>query len=189
MRVTGGSLGGRKLVSPEDGRVRPTSDRARQAIFNILEHREFGLNFAIADAAVVDLFAGTGAMGIEALSRGARFCLMVDDDADSRALARENVEALALTGATKIWRRDATQLGPLGPGSGGPFNLAFLDPPYGKGLIAPTLASLRDGGWLAEGALIVAETDIAEVLEAPGFTEIDARDYGKARVRFLTAAE
>ena len=189
MRITGGTLGGRRLIAPDDARVRPTSDRTRQAIFNILRHKDFGIGFALDGAAVVDLFAGTGALGIEAISQGARWCLFVDDSADSRALQRENVEALGLTGATRIWRRDATALGPMGPAAGGPFNLVFLDPPYRKNLIPPALASLKDGGWLAPNALIVAETDAAEVLETPGFTLLDDRDYGETRLRFLTAAE
>src|ERR1700756_4573506 len=108
MRVVGGKLGGRTLVAPGDDRVRPTSDKIRQAAFNILAHRDFGIGFSLENIAVADLFAGTGALGIEALSRGARFCLFVDDNAESRALIRENVEALSLTGVTKIWRRDAT---------------------------------------------------------------------------------
>ena len=189
MRVTGGTLRGRNLAAPKDMRVRPTSDRARQAIFNILEHRDFGMNFSLENIAVADLFAGTGALGIEALSRGARFCLFVDDDADSRALQRENVEALGLTGVTKIWRRDATDLGPLGAGAGGPFGLVFLDPPYNKNLIPPALKSLKDGGWLAKGALLVAETSKGEALDAPGFTVLDERDYGDTDVRFLAPAE
>ena len=187
MRITGGTLRGRNLAAPRDQRVRPTADRTRQALFNILEHRDFGMGFTLENAAVADLFAGTGALGIEALSRGARFCLLVDDDADSRALQRENVEAFGLTGATKIWRRDATDLGPLNTGSGGPFGLVFLDPPYHKNLIPPALKSLKDGGWLAEDALLVAETSQGEPLDAPGFTLLDERDYGDTRVRFLTA--
>src|ERR1700761_622677 len=162
MRITAGTFRGRNLAAPRDRRVRPTSDRARQAIFNILEHRDFDIGFTLENIAVADLFAGTGALGIEALSRGARFCLFVDDDADSRALQRENVEALGLTGVTKIWRRDATDLGPLGTGSGGPFDLVFLDPPYHKNLIPPALKSLKDGGWLAKKALGVAESDAKE---------------------------
>src|SRR5580704_12547858 len=158
MRITGGTLRGRPLAAPRDMRVRPTADRTRQALFNILEHRDFGMEFTLEGVAVADLFAGTGALGIEALSRGARFCLLVDDDADARALQRENVEALGLTGVTKIWRRDATDLGPLGTGSGGPFDLVFLDPPYRKNLIAPALKSLREGGWLSSNALLVVET-------------------------------
>ncbi len=186
MRVTGGTFRGRNLAAPQDMRVRPTSDRARQAIFNILEHRDFGIGFSLDGIAVADLFAGTGALGIEALSRGARFSLFVDEDADSRALQRENVEALGLTGATKIWRRDATDLGPINTGSGGPFGLVFLDPPYNKNLIPPALKSLKDGGWLAPDALLVAETNASEAVDAPGFTLLDERDYGETRLRFLT---
>jgi 16S rRNA (guanine966-N2)-methyltransferase len=189
MRVTGGKLGGRRLIAPDDARVRPTSDRTRQAIFNILEHRDFNIGFTVENAAVVDLFAGTGALGIEALSRGARFCLLVDESADSRALQRENVEALGLTGVTKIWRRDATDLGPLGAGAGGPFDLVFLDPPYHKNLIAPALKSLREGGWLAQQALLVAETSKGEFFEADGFERLDIRDYGETEIAFLTPAK
>jgi 16S rRNA (guanine966-N2)-methyltransferase len=151
MRVTGGRLGGRALVAPDDARVRPTSDKVRQAMFNILEHNDFGMGFAIEGARVADLFAGTGALGIEALSRGAVFATLIDDDADSRALIRRNVEALGLTGVTKIWRRDATALGKAND----TYELVFIDPPYRKNLVAPTLASLREGGWLSERALVV----------------------------------
>ena len=189
MRVTGGIYGGRRLVAPDDARVRPTSDRTRQAIFNMLRHKDFGIGFALEGAAVLDLFAGTGALGIEAISQGARWCLLVDDSADSRALQRENVEALGLTGATRIWRRDATDLGPIGPSAGGPFNLVFLDPPYRKDLIPKALKSLKDGGWLADKALLVAESDAGEEIDLAGFTLIDERDYGETRLRFLTASE
>src|SRR3954469_584806 len=185
MRITGGIYGGRRLVTPDDDRVRPTSDRTRQAIFNMLQHKDFGIGFELEDAVVIDLFAGTGALGIEALSQGARWCLMVDDNADSRALQRENVETLNLTGATRIWKRDATDLGPLGPAAGGPFNLVFLDPPYRKGLPAKALQSLKDGGWLTADALLVVETDVTEPLDSPGYRVIEDRDYGDTRVRFL----
>jgi 16S rRNA (guanine966-N2)-methyltransferase len=188
MRITGGTFRGRLLAAPRDTSVRPTSDRTRQAIFNMLRHKDFGISFSLGGAAVADLFAGTGALGIEALSHGARWCLLVDDNADSRALQRENVEALNLTGATRIWRRDATDLGPLSPSAGGPFNLVFLDPPYCKGLIPRALKSLTDGGWLADKALLVVETDAMEPLDAPDFTLIEDRDYGETRVRFLTLA-
>ncbi|HEY2010411.1 MAG TPA: 16S rRNA (guanine(966)-N(2))-methyltransferase RsmD [Rhizomicrobium sp.] len=188
MRVTGGIYGGRQLVSPRDMSVRPTSDRTRQAIFNILMHKDFGIGFALEGAAVLDLFAGTGALGIEALSHGARWCLFVDDSADSRALQRENVEALNLTGATRIWRRDATDLGPIGPSANGPFNLVFLDPPYRREMTLKALASLKAGGWLLPNALVVAETDAKEPLDAPGYEMLDERDYGETRVRFLTLA-
>ena len=185
MRVTGGTFRGRLLTGPRDMRVRPTSDRTRQAIFNMLLHKDFGIGFALPGARVLDLFAGTGALGIEAISHGATWCLLVDDNADSRALQRENVEALNLTGATRIWRRDATDLGVMSPTAGGPFNLVFLDPPYRKGLIPKALKSLKDG-WLAPGALLVAETEAMEPLEAPGYRLVDDRDYGETRVRFLT---
>ena len=186
MRITGGNLGGRQLIAPTDTRVRPTSDKTRQAVFNVLRHKDFGVGFTLHNAAVIDLFAGTGALGIEALSQGARYCLFVDDDADSRALQRENIETLGLTGATKIWRRDATSLGPINTGSGGPFELAFLDPPYRKGLVSPALASLRDGGWLAPGALAVVETSQGETFAYDGFTQIDIRNYGETEITFLT---
>ena len=169
--------------------MRPTSDRTRQALFNILRHKDFDMGFTLEGAAVLDLFAGTGALGIEALSQGARWCLLVDDSADSRAIQRENVEALGLTGATRLWRRDATDLGPSGPSAGGPFNLVFLDPPYRKELVPKALASLKDGGWLADNALLVAESNASEVIEMPGYTLLDERDYGETRLRFLTPAE
>jgi len=186
MRVTGGKLGGRQLAAPRDLSVRPTSDRTRQAIFNILRHKDFGIGFSLESATVLDLFAGTGALGIEALSQGARWCLLVDDSADSRAIQRENIEALGLTGATRIWRRDACDLGPLGPSAGGPFNLVFLDPPYRKDLIPKALKSLKDGAWLADKALLVAESDAGEEIDLSGFTLLDERDYGETRMRFLT---
>ena len=188
MRITGGTFGGRTLVAPRDNRVRPTSDKVRQAIFNILLHNDLGAGFTPEGARVADLFAGTGALGIEALSHGAAFCLFVDDAAESRALIRENVEALALTGASKIWRRDATKLGPMGVGAGGPFELFFLDPPYRKGLIALALASLREGGWLADGAILVAEmAEDEHIPPTDGFHRLDERIYGDTRVLFLGA--
>lgn len=186
MRVTGGKLGGRRLIAPPDRKVRPTSDRTRQAIFNILEHHDFGVEFGLKDAKVADLFSGTGALGIEALSRGARFCLFVDVSAESRALVRQNVEALGLTGVTKIWRRDATDLGPLSAGAGGPFDLVFFDPPYRQDLIAPALKSLRAGGWLTKQALLVTETAKGESFDTDGFTQLDRRDYGDTDVAFIS---
>jgi 16S rRNA (guanine966-N2)-methyltransferase len=186
MRVSGGNLGGRRLVAPDDVRVRPTSDKTRQAIFNILAHKDFGIGFSLEGIAVADLFAGTGALGIEALSRGAKFCLFVDDHATSRALIRENVEALGLTGVTKIWRRDATDLGPLGAGAGGPFELVFLDPPYRKNLIPLALKSLREGGWLTDKALLMVETSKGEDIATKGFESLDRRDYSETEIHFLT---
>jgi len=178
---------GRALVAPADARVRPTSDKVRQAVFNILNHNEFGIGFSLQGARVIDLFAGTGALGIEALSHGAALALLIDDAAESRALIRTNVEALGLTGATRIWRRDATKLGPMAAGSGGPFELAFLDPPYRQGLAAGALVALKDGGWLSPNALVVAETaEDEDVPSTDGFALADERSYGDTRVWFFT---
>jgi len=181
MRIVGGRFRGRALAAPRDKSIRPTADRARESLFNILDHR-YADN--LEGAAVLDLFAGTGALGLEALSRGARSCLFVEEAAAARALIRDNVEALGLTGATRIFRRDATKLGEAG--TRGPFGLVFLDPPYGKGLGEKALASARDGGWLAEGALCVWE-DAAEAPADPpeGFESLDVRRYGAGRLAFL----
>jgi len=188
VRITGGRLRGRALAGPGDARVRPTSDKVRQAIFNILAHNDFGIGFGLDGVRAADIFAGTGALGIEALSRGARFALFVEDDAESRALIRRNVETLDLTGATKIWRRDATDLGPLPAGSGGPFGLAFLDPPYRKGLPVAALSALKGGGWLGADALVVVETALDEdVPSTDGYALLDSRAYGDTRVSFLRA--
>ena len=184
MRIVGGTLKGSRLAAPASDRVRPTSDRTREAVFNILTHGIDG--FDIEGARVLDLFAGTGALGLEALSRGARSCLFVDDHAESRALIRRNVETLALTGVTRIFRRDATRLGPAE--RMGPFDLVFADPPYGKGLAERALASAQEGGWLAPGAVVVVEESAEAELSAPeGFAEIDRRRYGDTQVVFLRA--
>ncbi len=143
MRVVGGSLRGRTLAAPKSQSIRPTADRLRESLFNILIH---AYDNPITGARVLDLFAGTGALGIEALSRGAAFTLFVDDGAEARALLRENVATLGLGGTSRIFRRDATKLGPAHPVE--PFTLVFLDPPYGKGLAEQALASARAGGWL-----------------------------------------
>ncbi len=187
MRIVGGRLRGRALVAPKDMRVRPTADRTRESLFNILAHNDFDIGWRLEDARVLDLFAGTGALGCEALSRGAKFCLFADDDPDSRALQRQNVEALGLTGVTKIWRRDATALGDMPANANGPFTLVFADAPYAKGLTTAALTSALSGGWIAPGALVVVETSIEE--EAPaisGLTPNDERIYGAARISLLT---
>jgi len=187
VRIAAGKFGGRQLGAPADLKLRPTSDKVRQAIFNVIAHKDFGFGFKLKDTRVVDLFAGTGAMGIEALSRGAKYCLFIDNAAESRALIRRNVEALGLTGTTKIWRRDATELGLLDTLQ--PFDLAFLDPPYRKDFLEPALKSLRDGGWLKERSLVVAETSGDETAPAvPGYTLLDDRTYGETRVAFLARA-
>lgn len=182
MRVVGGTLRGRPLATPEHAGLRPTSDRVREAVFNILAHGIDG--FDMEGARVIDLFAGTGAQGIEALSRGARYCLLVEDDAQARALIRRNVESFGLTGVTRIWRRDATDLGPAGNMQ--PFDVAFLDPPYGRGLGEKALAALTEGNWLAPGALAVLEERAGvPVSPPPAFTELDRRTWGDTEVYFF----
>jgi 16S rRNA (guanine966-N2)-methyltransferase len=181
MRIVGGRLGGRTLASPRSQAIRPTTDRLRESLFNILMH---AYGEPVAGARVLDLFAGTGALGIEALSRGAAFVLFVDDGAQARALLRENVATLGLGGVTRIFRRDATRLGPAHPLE--PFSLVFLDPPYGNGLAEKALASARDGGWLGSGALIVVEEAADATFAAPtGFEEIERRRYDDTEVVFL----
>ena len=179
MRIVAGTLRGRAIAAPKHDGLRPTSDRVRESLFNILEHGIEG--FDLEGARVIDLFAGTGALGIEALSRGAAFCLFVDTSAEARALVRSNVEAFGLTGVTRIFRRDSTSLGPLGTLQ--PFTLAFLDPPYGQGLGERALAALTEGGWLKPGAIVVVEErKDSEVPISSPFEEIDRRVYGDTQI-------
>ena len=181
MRVVGGRLRGRNLAAPASQAVRPTADRLRETLFNVLAH---AYDNPLEGARVLDLFAGTGALGIEASSRGAAFVLFVDDGAEARALLRNNTESLSLGGLTRIFRRDATSLGPVHPLE--PFSLAFLDPPYNKGLAEKALVSARDGGWLVPGALAVVEESVAAKLTAPeGYAELERRDYGESELIFL----
>lgn len=183
MRIVGGRFRGRTLKGPASQAIRPTSDRLRETIFNILAH---GYEDAVENARVIDLFAGTGALGLEALSRGARFALFVDEGSEARALLRENVEALGLGGLTRIFRRDATKLGEAPAGE--KFDLAFLDPPYGKGLAPRALRALIEGRWLAEGALCIIEEAAGEDLQLPdGLQRIDRRAYGETQIVFARA--
>jgi 16S rRNA (guanine966-N2)-methyltransferase len=183
MRVVGGRLKGRNLVSPSSREIRPTADRLRESLFNILIH---AYGNPVDRARVLDLFAGTGALGIEAISRGAKFALFVDNGTEARALLRANVEALGLGGVTKVFRRDATNLGPAHPVE--PFSLAFLDPPYGKGLAEKALASLRDGGWLTPGAmLVVEEAKAARVVAPERYQELERRAYDDTEFVLLRA--
>jgi 16S rRNA (guanine966-N2)-methyltransferase len=185
MRVVGGRLKGRNLASPASREIRPTADRLREALFNILIH---AYDDPMEDARVLDLFAGTGALGIEAISRGAKFALFVDNGAEARALMRDNVEALGLGGVTKVYRRDATNLGPAHPME--PFSLVFLDPPYAKGLADKALISLRDGGWLTSAALLVVEEAKAAAFKGPeGFAELERRAYDDTEFVFLRARD
>jgi 16S rRNA (guanine966-N2)-methyltransferase len=184
MRIVGGRLGGRTLAGPKSQAIRPTSDRLRESLFNILAH---GHGDPVAGARVLDLFAGTGALGLEAMSRGARFALFIDDGAEARALLRQNVEALGLGGVTRIFRRDATKLGAVHPVE--PFSLAFLDPPYRRGLAERALGSLAAGGWLTPDALIVVEEAADAGFQTPdGFTTTDRRRYDDTEFLFLASA-
>jgi 16S rRNA (guanine966-N2)-methyltransferase len=179
MRVVGGRLKGRALKGPGSDAIRPTSDRLRETVFNILAH---SYDNPVAGARVIDLFAGTGAMAIEALSRGAAFALLVDQGAQACAIIRANFAALDLGGA-RILRRDARKLGPAPEGES--FSLAFLDPPYRKGLVRPTLKALRDGGWLGGGALAVIEERAgAEFAFPDGFVLRETRRCGVTQVVF-----
>ncbi len=180
MRIVGGRLRGRSLAGPRSDAIRPTSDRLRETIFNILAH---AYDDPVAGARVIDLFAGTGAMGIEALSRGAAFALFVDESAEARGLLRANVEALGLGGQARIFRRDATRMGPAHPNE--PFSLVFCDPPYGRELAPRALASCAAGGWLAPNALVVVEEAHGAQVPLPeGFEELERRDYGETKVVF-----
>ena len=184
MRIVAGSLKGRAILAPEGQNTRPTSDRARQAIFNVLEHAAWadGLH----GARVMDIYAGSGALGFEAISRGAAFALFVEIDDGARGVIRENMDAYGLFGRGRVHRRNATDLGER-PGSvGEAFDIAFLDPPYAKGLGEQTLRRLREGQWLKPGAIVVFERGSDEPdIDTPGYERLDARDYGAARVLFL----
>ncbi|MGF1445624.1 MAG: 16S rRNA (guanine(966)-N(2))-methyltransferase RsmD [Pikeienuella sp.] len=182
MRIVGGRFSGQRLSGPgADGggaaHLRPTSDRVREALFNLLAH---GAYPPVDGARVLDLFAGTGGLGLEALSRGASRAVFVDDFAKARALIRENVERLGVIGETKIWRRDATRLGPC---RGTPFDLVFADPPYRSGLGTRALASAASGGWIAPGAVVALELAADEPApELVWLAPADDRRYGDTRL-------
>jgi 16S rRNA (guanine966-N2)-methyltransferase len=181
MRVVGGKLRSRPIAGPKSDAVRPTSDRLREALFNILTH---SYGDPVTGARVLDLFAGTGALGIEAISRGADYALFVDEGVEARALLRANVESLGLGGVTRIFRRDASRLGPAHPLD--PFSLVFLDPPYGKGLAEKSLISARDGGWLMPEALLVVEEAADAGFKTPeGFIELERRRYDDTEFTFI----
>lgn len=186
MRIIAGTHRGLKLAEvgagDEAARLRPSSDRLREALFNMLTQGRLGDR--VRGARVLDLFAGTGALGLEALSRGAAQVTFVETGAPARALIRENVAKMRAMGATRLFRRDATD---LGPNRGAGFDLVFMDPPYGQRLGEAALASARAGGWLAPGALIVWE-EAAPQLSPEGFVPLDQRRYGAAHVTLLEHA-
>ena len=178
MRIVGGRLRGRPLAGPRSNAIRPTSDRLRETLFNILHH-SYGLPQP--DTRVLDLFAGTGALGLEALSRGAAQALFVETSVVGRGIIRSNIESLGLTGVTRILRRDATDLGRAGTIQ--PFDLLFCDPPYGRGLGERALASAADGGWLKPGALCVLEERADAIVALPaGFEALDRREMGDSKL-------
>jgi 16S rRNA (guanine966-N2)-methyltransferase len=184
VRIVAGKFRGKQLTSPEDGSIRPTADRTREAVFNILASR-LGPHFD--GLRVLDLFAGTGALGLEALSRGATHVIFVDTGAEARGLIRDHIEAFGAGGVTKLLRRDATALGDAG--TMGPVDLIFLDPPYGKGLGEQALHALKAGGWLKPETILVLEEGSDVVVDLPAaFTIEDRRDYGAAAIYLLSVA-
>jgi len=186
MRIVAGAHRGRSLVAPKGHSTRPTADRTRQAMFNVLEHAPWAAG--LVGVRLLDLFAGSGALGLEALSRGAAFSLFIDTDDAARAAIGANVETLKLGERSRIDRRDAARLGAKTSADGAPFDLAFLDPPYDRGLVESALAALAQGGWLAPGALIVVERGTGEsAFPADGYAILDSRVWGAARVWFLKA--
>ncbi len=185
MRITGGTFRGRPLAAPKSDAIRPTSDRVREALFSILASHPAAPAFEGSRA--IDLYAGTGALGLEAISRGASQAILVDMSAEARGLVRENIERLGLEGRARLLRRDATKLGKALPRDVS--NLAFIDPPYGKGLGERTLASLSTGDWLAPGAFVVIEERTGETISAPApFTHLDTRTYGDTALHFFVFA-
>lgn len=183
MRIVAGQFKGRSIAAPKGRNTRPTGDRAREAVFNVLAHAEWAPPFE--NARVIDLFAGSGALGLEAMSRGATYALFVETDSAARGAIRDNIEAFGLFGSTRIQRRSATQLGDIPANIGAPFDLVFLDPPYNKDLVLPCLTALIQGGWLDEGATVIVETAVDESLNTSGWEILDTRDYGAAKVWFL----
>lgn len=184
MRIIAGTFSGRTLLAPAGRATRPTSDRAREAVFNVLAHAPWA--GGLEGRRVLDLFAGSGAYGLEALSRGAAFALFVETDAIARGAIRDNIETLGLFGNTRLHRRSATDLGKRPAGLDAPFDLVFLDPPYGKGLAEEALHRLAEGEWIAAGAVIVLECSADEAPSINGFTLHDERIYGAAKVIFLS---
>ena len=183
MRITGGRLRGQILRCPPSGAVRPTSDRLRETVFNILLH---AYGNPVEGARVLDVFAGTGAMGLEALSRGASFALFVEQNVKACAIIRANILSLGCEGGANVLKRDACKPGIVPQGE--KFGLIFLDPPYGRALAPLALASLRDGGWLAKKALLVIEEPAGSTVDLPaGFGLRESRRYGTARVMFAAA--
>lgn len=181
MRIVGGEFRGRTLATPKSNDIRPTIDRTRESLFNIIGHV---YPEAIDGSRVIDLFAGTGAVGLEALSRGCRNALFVENGVEGRGLLWENIDNFGLHGRARILRRDATKLGMVGTIE--PFHFLFADPPYGQGLGEAALLSAHAGGWLVPGALVVLEerADVTPALD-PVFRPLENRVFGDTRVGFF----
>ena len=181
VRIVGGEFRGRSLAAPKTQSIRPTTDRSRESLFNILSH---GHAEALDGTRSLDLFAGTGALGLEALSRGCRNALFVESGVEGRGIIQKNIETLGLQGRARLFRRDATKLGPSG--TMGQFDLVFADPPYGRGLGEKALASAAQGGWLGPGALIVLEEEAAATPDpGPEFSLMESRAFGDTVMRFF----
>ncbi len=187
MRIVGGEARGRRINAPRGRNVRPTSDRLREAVFNIIEHSADIPE--ISGASVVDVFSGTGAMGMEALSRGASHATFIDIDAGARTCARKNAAHLGFWRRVTLLKLDATRLPPPPLAADAPCSFAFVDPPYGLNMTLPSLICLKDKGWIKTGAVVVAEMAADDELDIPrGFTVLDQRTYGAAKVMFLSLA-
>jgi 16S rRNA (guanine966-N2)-methyltransferase len=185
MRIVAGTFRGRQLVAPKGQSTRPTADRTREALYNVVEHASWAP--ALPGGRVIDAFAGSGALGLEAISRGAAFCLFLDHAAAAREAIGANVAALKLADHARIDRRDPTTLSARSNADGAPFEIVLLDPPYGQGLGEAALARLAAGGWLAAGALVVLERGVADPAPTPaGFEWLDERTWGAARISFLS---
>jgi len=186
MRIVAGKDRGRRIAAPPGDAVRPTSERAREALFNILAHGRFALAPIIEDARVLDVFAGTGAFGLEALSRGARFATFIEKDRAAREALAANIKALGESGRTRLLAVDATRP----PRADGPYNVIFLDPPYRSGLAVPALEALAHTEWLSSDALVIVELAARSDFEPPaGFETLEERRYGAGRLMFLRARE
>jgi 16S rRNA (guanine966-N2)-methyltransferase len=180
MRIIAGRNRGRKLAAPAGQTVRPSSDRLRQALFNILQHGKHGVE--IDDAIVVDAFAGTGAIGLEALSRGAGYVVFIENEPTALESLRKNVALCNESEHAEITRADATQPPPAPAAC----DLAFLDPPYGRELASPALSALAQKDWFKDDALCIVELASSEQLVPPeGFEFLDVRTYGAAQIVIL----
>ncbi len=185
MRIVGGILRGRNLLSPSGNATRPTSDRARESIFNVLLHAKWLENGVLQESPVMDIFAGTGALGLEALSRGARHCIFVENDKAALKNCHDNIDTLGMDDRSLVMAADALNP-PARPDHTDPRRLVFLDPPYGKGMGAATLSAFAAKGWFAKGAVCMLEMEKKKPEQTPaGFAMQDERAYGIALVRFL----